>query len=157
MKYICSLITVSDIQKSKDFYTGMLNQEVEMDFGENVSFKGGFAIHLKSHFAGLIDSSENQIIQGAKWGELYFESDDISSVQDNLDKAGIQFVHRIKEHPWKQRAMRLYDPDMHIIEIGESMESTVIRLYKEGFTLSAISEMTLMPAAFVENAVKNNS
>ena len=50
MKYVCSLIVVEDIQRSRDFYERILKQKVKYDFGENVTFEGGFAIHLKKHF-----------------------------------------------------------------------------------------------------------
>ena len=58
MKYICPLITVADIKKSLDFYEKVLEQKVKYDFGENVTFEGDFAIHLKTHFKGLIDDKE---------------------------------------------------------------------------------------------------
>jgi len=55
MKFICPLIVVDDIGVSRRFYEEVLGQRVLFDHGENVSFEGGFAIHLKSHFAGLVD------------------------------------------------------------------------------------------------------
>ena len=61
VKYVCSLLTVMDIQKSKEFYVDILNQEVDLDHGENISFKGGFAIHDRKHFQQLI-SEENKIL-----------------------------------------------------------------------------------------------
>ena len=71
MKYICPLITVSDIKLSRDFYEKLLKQKVKYDFGENVTFYGDFAIHLQSHFKELIDNRE--IRQGGNNFELYFE------------------------------------------------------------------------------------
>ncbi len=50
MKYICSLITVADIERLKSFYQNILNQKIKFVYGENVFFEAGFAIHLKSHF-----------------------------------------------------------------------------------------------------------
>lgn len=35
MNFICSLITVSDIKRSRDFYENVLKQKVRFDFGEN--------------------------------------------------------------------------------------------------------------------------
>jgi len=37
-------IFVKDIAISKDFYIGLLEMEVDMDFGKNVILKNGFAI-----------------------------------------------------------------------------------------------------------------
>ncbi len=45
MKFICSLIVVEDVQKSKFLYEQILGQIVKMDFGENITFNGDFVIH----------------------------------------------------------------------------------------------------------------
>ncbi|MHB8131782.1 MAG: VOC family protein [Mobilitalea sp.] len=57
MKFICALIVVDDIEISRRFYEKVLNQKVKYDFGENVTFEGGFSIHLKSHFLELLNLS----------------------------------------------------------------------------------------------------
>lgn len=46
----------------------------------------------------------------------------------------IEYVHPVKEHSWGQRAVRIYDPDMHIIEIGENMVSVVKRFLDSGMS-----------------------
>jgi catechol 2,3-dioxygenase-like lactoylglutathione lyase family enzyme len=69
VKFICPLITVSDIEKSRDFYENILGQKVKFDFGENITFHGDFAIHLISHFKELIDNKE--VIHGGNDFELY--------------------------------------------------------------------------------------
>lgn len=46
--------------------------------------------------------------------------------------------------------MRLYDPDFHIVEVGESMETVVIRYLKTGMSIEDISLRTSMPKEFVE-------
>ncbi len=61
MKYTCSLITVAYIQRSCNFCENLLQQKVQFDFGENVSFEGGFAIHLDIHYKSLIDNSERTL------------------------------------------------------------------------------------------------
>jgi len=33
--------------------------------------------------------------------------------------------------PWGQRVIRFYDPDMHIVEVGESLESVACMLHNE--------------------------
>ena len=91
MKYICSLITVSDIKRSRDFYENLLNQKVKFDFGENVTFHGDFAIHLHSHFKELIDNRE--IIHGGNNFELYFEYDDIEQIVKSLKDNNISFIY----------------------------------------------------------------
>lgn len=150
MKFICPLIVVNDMEVSRNFYEKVLNQKVEYDFGENVSFEGGFAIHLKSHFSDLLNINENGILQKSNNSELYFEEDDLDSFLQKLkDIDSIEYVHGLKEQPWGQRVLRFYDPDMHIIEVGEAMESVVKRLLNEGLSVEETSKRTSMPEEFV--------
>jgi len=151
MKYKCPLLVVSDIQRSRSFYEDLLGLKVIVDFGENITFHGDFAIHLKSHYQKLIDNKEIQ--HGGNNFEIYFEEDDLEGIVQLLKGNGITFVHELREQPWKQRVVRFYDPDHHIIEVGESMENTVFRLHNEGWSVDEISVSTLMPPQFVEQAI----
>jgi len=151
MKYICSLITVSDIKRSRDFYENLLNQKVKFDFGENVTFHGDFAIHLQSHFKDLIDNKE--IRQGGNNFELYFEYDNVEQIVKLLKDNNISFVHEIREQPWRQKVVRFYDPDKNIIEVGESMEYLAFRLKNEGLSIEQISKTTNMSVDFVNESI----
>lgn len=154
MRFICPLIVVNNIESSKYFYETMLGQEIDYDFGENVVFKGGFAIHQKSHFAELIDLSPDDIIPKANNGELYFEEDDLEGLLDRFRHVeGLKYIHGIKEQPWGQRVIRFYDPDMHIIEIGESMESVARRFLQSGLTAEETALRISMPVAFVRQCL----
>ena len=154
MKFICPLITVADISRSRDFYEGLLNLKVKYDYGENVTFEGDFAIHLQSHFSALID---NRLIQsGGNNFELYFEYDMVDQLADVLSQNGVQFVHDVREQPWRQKVVRFYDPDMNIIEVGESLEFLVNRLKSEGLLLEQIASMTGLPIDFVKKLTNNN-
>ncbi len=154
MKYICPLITVSDIKKSRDFYENVLGQKVKYDFGENVTFEGDFAIHEKAHFKKLIDNKE--IKHGSNSFELYFEHDDILEIEKKLIAEKIDFVHKTRVQPWKQRVIRFYDLDRNIIEIGESMEFLAFRLYKQGNTIKEISKTISIPTGFVKQPYKKS-
>lgn len=150
MKFICPLIVVNNIEISRNFYEKILNQKVQFDFGENVSFEGGFAIHLKSHFSDLISVNERNIIQKSNNCELYFEEEDLDDFLQKLKGIeSIEYVHGIKEQPWGQRVLRFYDPDMHIIEVGEPMESVVKRFLSKGVSVEETVKRTLMPEEFV--------
>ncbi|MCK9151277.1 VOC family protein [Methanobacterium alcaliphilum] len=151
-QYICSLLTVKDINKSKKFYKNVLNQEIELDHGENVSFSGGFAIHDRDHFKNLI----NKPISGPQNNiELYFESEDMESIQSKLKLIGVSFLHEIFEQPWGQRVMRFYDPDNYIIEIGEPIEFTIVRFFKDGLSAEQIVQRTSMPLNIVKTVIKS--
>ena len=153
MKFICSLITVSDIKRSRDFYENLLNQKVKYDFGENVTYNGDFAIHLRTHFKELIDNKE--IRPGGNNFELYFEYDNLEQIVRKLKENKVIFIHEIREQPWRQKVVRIYDPDKNIVEIGETMEYLSFRLFKESLTIEQISSITNMPVDFVEKSIEN--
>lgn len=153
VKYICSLLTVLDIQKSKEFYENILNQEVELDHGENISFRGGFALHDREHFKMLINSKDD-IRSPQNSVELYFESDDLDTIQNKLENMNASFLHKIQEQPWGQRVMRFYDPDNYIIEVGEPMDVVIIRYFNKGVEPEEICKRTSMPVEIVEMVLK---
>ena len=71
-------------------------------------------------------------------------------------KTNAKIIHPIVEHPWGQRAFRIYDPDNHIIEFGESMQDVILRLYSSGLSTEEITKKSLMPIEFVNMVLKNN-
>lgn len=150
MKYICPLITVRNIEKSRYFYETILEQKVKVDHGENLTFHGDFAIHLRKHFKKLINKD---IKTASNSFELYFESNDLASLEKKLIEQKVEFVHHAKEQPWHQLVMRFYDLDKNIIEVGEAMDYLSLRLYKEGLTNERISEITNLPIDFVKSAI----
>ncbi len=150
-KYICALICVTDIQKSKDFYTRFLGQEVEYDFGENVSFKGGLAIHDVRHFAGLTGAGTIANPARKEHMEIYFEFDEVKEIEKKVKEAGYEIVHETKEQPWRQLVFRFYDPDGYIIEIGEPLQALVKRLKTEGMNNHEICEATGLDEGMVKH------
>ncbi|MCW3996987.1 MAG: VOC family protein [Candidatus Bathyarchaeota archaeon] len=123
--YYSVVFLVNDIEKSKYFYTDVLGQKVVMDFGRNVGFEGGLSIWEKEYALNLIfqGKASDVKVDGNNF-ELYFESDDLDALFNRLE-GNINLIHSIIEHPWGQRAFRVYDPDDHIIEFAESMTSVV--------------------------------
>lgn len=150
MRFICPLIVVNDIETSKKFYVEVLNQKVKYDFGENVTFEGDFSIHLKTHFSELLNLRPKDITQKSNNFELYFEEDDLDRVVQNLrEYPSVEYIHGLKEQPWGQRVIRFYDPDMHIIEVGESMESVARRFLGKGLSIEDTAKRISMPKEFV--------
>lgn len=155
LKFICPLICVEDITQSRHFYENILEQEVLYDFGENVTFKGDFAIHLKGHFQRLLgEPAKYPVTFKTNNCELYFETDKLEIMLERLVGNSVEFIHEIYEHPWGQRAMRVYDPDGHIVEIGEPIEIVVKRLYKQGLKIDKICKKTSMPVNFVQQVIQ---
>ena len=152
MRYICPLMTITNMKQSRDFYENLLGQKVKYDFGESVTFHGDFAIHLRAHYKNLIDNRE--IKSGGNNFELYFESDTIEQIVEKLEKNDVLFVHELREQPWRQKVVRFYDPDKNIIEIGETLEHLSFRLKQEGLSNNQISIITNMPIDFVTKSIE---
>ena len=155
MEYICSLVIVEDIEKARKFYEEILEQKVSVDYGENITFEGGFSLHQKEHFKELID--HKPIIRKTNNFELYFEHDAIEAFVEKLKANNIELVHELKKQPWQQRVIRFYDHDHNMIEVGESMTYVAYRLFKEGYIIKKISEITYMPEDVIEKAVEKYS
>ncbi|MTK10696.1 MAG: glyoxalase/bleomycin resistance/dioxygenase family protein [Clostridiaceae bacterium] len=150
MKFMCPLIVVNDISVSRNFYEEVLNQKVILDFGANITFEGNFALQSKETWIDFIDKTEEDIKQNSNSFELYFEEENIDDFIERLKNyADLQYVHGVKEFPWGQRVIRFYDPDMHIIEIGESMVSVVKRFLNQGLSVEETAQRTQHPIEFV--------
>lgn len=67
MKYCSTLIVVTDMERSKQFYRDLLGLEVLLDFGANVTLTGGIALQTAArmdvpvdyvdHCLGLLDGT----------------------------------------------------------------------------------------------------
>jgi catechol 2,3-dioxygenase-like lactoylglutathione lyase family enzyme len=157
LKFVCPLIVVDDMARSRNFYEQLLGQKVKFDFGEDVSFEGNFSIHHRPHFQTLLgEPAQYPVVRKTHNGELYFETDELESVFQRLKLADVEFIHAVREQPWGQGVMRFYDPDGHIIEIGEPMEAVVWRFYKKGLPIDLICEKSSMPREFVENVIREH-
>ena len=151
MKYICTLLAVKDVERSKCFYKELFNQEVVLDLGRNVTFSGGFAI--QQDFAWLVGIDENSVKEQSHNMELYFEVEDFDAFISKLsiyETYPIKYVHQPRKHDWKQRVVRIYDPDNHIIEIGESMGCIAKRYLAEGYSVEETATIIQHPVEFVK-------
>lgn len=153
MKFHIALLAVKEIERSKKFYEELFDQKVVSDFGKNVTFSGGFGI--QEDFAWLTGLPDNSIIQKAHNMELYFEVDDFDSFLQKLNTYDfVKYVHLPKKYDWQQRVVRIYDPDYHIIEIGESMAVIAIRYLNQGYSIEETAKIIDHPVSFVEMCSK---
>ena len=53
---------------------------------------------------------------------------------ENLKQFDICYVHPLFEHRWGQRVIRFYDPDKHIIEVGDKLDAVILRFMKQGLS-----------------------
>jgi catechol 2,3-dioxygenase-like lactoylglutathione lyase family enzyme len=137
LKFNSSVVFVRDINVSKSFYIQLLKQEIELDFGTNIAFKSGISLWQVSQ-THVIGQELNTTSNNNRF-ELYFESDQIENEFEELKRHEVKFLHEIKEEPWGQQTMRFFDPDGHLVEIGEPMEVFVRNMQKKGLTAKQIT------------------
>ena len=152
MKLKNPLLVVNDIDKSVEFYKNVLGLHKIMDFGANVTLAGGLCLQSKESFKEFIDNKN--IFFGSNSFEVYFEEDDFDSFAQKLETLDIKYVHGIKEHSWGQRVVRFYDPDMHIIEVGENMKTVCKRFLDSGMTPEQVAKRMDVPLKFVNGCMR---
>lgn len=142
------MLVVKDIEKSVDFYKKVFGLDVITDFGANKTLTGGLSLQTLETYKDFIDT--DKISFGGNNFEIYFEEDDFDSFVDNLKNYDIEYVHPVKEHSWGQRVVRLYDPDKHIIEVGENIKVVCRRFLDSGMTVDEVAGRMDVPVEFVE-------
>lgn len=153
-KYKGLVLFVADIEKSKEFYQRIFGLEVLMDFGESIEFDNGLMLWEKKFAHNFIFGRRYLAKETGHEIEMYFETPDIESDYEILQNSNIDFAHPIRQEPWGQRTIRIYDPDMHLIEIAEPMEVVALRLHREGLNLEEVIEKTQLPKDLVENIIE---
>ena len=149
MKLHSIVLFVKDIEKSKEFYTKILNHSIVHDFGNNVILSGGISIWQiqQSH----IISKELETSSNSNRFELYFEAENIDEINLKLEQNNVTLLHPIHTEPWGQRTIRFFDPDSHLIEIGEPLEVFVMNMSKQGLSPEQISTQSGIPIETVKN------
>lgn len=136
MEYSGVLLAVRDMERSKRFYDELLGLKVADDFGACVALIGGVSLQTLESWREFLQKADGEIRLGGNDGELYFEEDDMDSLLQKLAAwPGLEYVHPLKEHRWGQRVVRFYDPDRHIVEVGEKIGAVVRRFLAAGLTV----------------------
>ncbi|MCQ2408982.1 MAG: VOC family protein [Clostridia bacterium] len=152
MELMNPMIVVKDINKSVDFYQKVLELNVILDFGANKTLTGGLVLQTSDTYMDFIGKD---ISFGGNDAEIYFEEDDFDSFIEKIKEIDIDYVHPVKEHSWGQRVVRFYDPDKHIIEVGENMKTVCRRFIDSGMTYEETAKRMDVPLGFVKDAVMN--
>ena len=138
MKFGC-LFAVKDIHAARAFYEGLFGLTVEDDFGINIAFDCGLS--LQQDFDWLTGIPKDEMKEKENNCELFFEEKDFDSFVTRLkDRRDITLLHDVMEHPWGQRAIRFYDLDSHLIEVGEPIKSVVERFQASGMSIQDIAK-----------------
>ena len=129
------------------------------DFGGmNFIFKEGFALWQidESNMIPQKLGTENIYNTSATSRfELCFETEDLDAVYRGLKTAGVVFLHEINTELWGQRNLRFYDPDGHLLEVGEAMHVFCQRIYEEeGRNLEAAARRMYMTPEILRQFIK---
>lgn len=148
MKLHSIVLFVKNIEKSKEFYTKILNHSIVHDFGNNVILSNGISIWeiQQSH----IISQKLETSSNSNRFELYFEAETIDEINLKLEQNSVTLLHPIQTEPWGQRTIRFFDPDSHLIEIGEPLEVFVMNMSKQGLSPEQISTQSGIPIETVK-------
>ena len=154
MKYKNTLLAVTDMDNSVGFYKNVLGLRVVMDLGANKTLTGGLCLQTRESWAEFLGVSPDELGWCGRVSELYFEEDDFDAFVERLNTMDIRYVHPVKEHGWGQRAVRFYDPDGHIIEVGESIKTVVRRFIACGMTPEQTAERMDVPLKMIHACLR---
>jgi catechol 2,3-dioxygenase-like lactoylglutathione lyase family enzyme len=154
IKWMGTLLVVSDLEKSKAFYQDIMEQELEMDTPQMVSF----GVYPSAQLS-LISADYYEQVSEDRWADvkmktaaktnnfqLYFEVNDLECYTAKIKATqGIELIYDIGdnfagEHSFGQRGIRFYDFDGHLVEVAESLPFLAKRLVKQGLTLEEIAK-----------------
>lgn len=150
IKYSSVVLLCSDMNRSRSFYQDLFTLEIELDIGALVTFKGGISLWDATLAKTLLYSgSDPSHPQTCPTSELYFETDDIEGFFQRITQTSVPLLHPIETTPWQQQTVRFFDPDGHLIEVGESMIHVIKRIAKTGLSDKEISEKTYLPEEYI--------
>lgn len=130
LKFINPIPFVADIARAKAFYSDVLGLNILQDHGNFVQFDSGFALHEGKSLHHTVygedpetgDAQVGDAESAQSYGRgnlvLYFEDDELDATFDRIGDQ-LNMIHAIQQQEWGQRVFRFYDPDGHIVEIGE--------------------------------------
>ena len=136
MKYTCALLSVADINAARRFYEELFGLQLDLDYGKNIVFTCGLA--LQQDFDRLVGLPREAVEPKASNAEIVFEEEHFDDFLEKLKSIPhIAYLGGEGEHSWGQRVIRFYDPDGHMIEVGEAMKAVIERFLDSGMTLEA--------------------
>lgn len=152
MQYQGTLLAVRDMTAAKQFYQTVFGLHVQADFGANVMLEGGIYLQTMDTWPNMLGKAPHEVVLRSHWGELYFEEEEIEAfVQRLRTLPEIQYVHPLREHSWGQRVVRVYDPDGHIVEVGESLRAVARRFAGMEMSAEQIANRMDVPVDFLKS------
>lgn len=156
MKLKNVLIVVKDVEISKKFYKEIFGLDVVVEFEGNVILTEGIVLQREDIWRASIEKEVSG--ESNKW-ELYFEESYMDGYLQRLQSSNwdIKYVTPLIERDWGQRLVRIYDPDGHIIEVGEAEESVARRFLDGGMSVDTVAEKMRVPKDYIEEISKKIS
>lgn len=150
MKFGGILIAVADMARARAFYTELFGLAVTGDFGANVTLAGGLFLQTADTWVDFIHGKP--VSFGGNDAELAFEETDFDGFLTKLSaRADVEYIHAAEEQPGGQRVVRFYDPDHHIIEVGENMGVVTKRFLDSGMTVEECAKRMDVPVEAVQH------
>lgn len=117
-----TIVFVKDIERSKKFYTEVIGLKVVNDFQTIVFFENHFTIHNGNNLLKTVYKRDSffNFKKGKNNIEIYFETDNIDESYKKILESKVTVIHPIEKQTWGQHVFRFYDPDKHLVEIGEA-------------------------------------
>lgn len=111
------LIVVKDVEKSRQFYHDLFGLDMILDNDGNMILTEGLVLQDEKIWKNFL---EKDVIPKNNSCELYFEEPDIEAFIEKLENMypSVQYVNRLMVHSWGQKAVRFYDLDGNLIEVG---------------------------------------
>ena len=102
------------------FYHDLFGLERILDNDGNMILTEGLVLQDEKIWKGFLGK---EIIPENNSCELYFEEHNLESFVQKLESLYpvTKYVNRIMTHSWGQKAIRFYDPDGNLIEVGTPM------------------------------------
>lgn len=117
MKLKNVVIVVKDMERSKRFYHDLFGLETVLDRDGNVILTEGLVLQDEKIWRKFLGTD---IISRNNCSELYFEETDPETFVQKLEKRypETEYVSRLETRSPGQKAVRFYDPDGNLIEVG---------------------------------------
>jgi catechol 2,3-dioxygenase-like lactoylglutathione lyase family enzyme len=146
IQFHSSVLFTADVKRLSAFYVRVLGQEVRHDFGACIILQCGLSLWQPS----------NELTVAAKLGycchpsgnknlELCFETETFALDVARIKASDATLLHDVVEEPWGQQAVRFFDPDGNLVELGESIPTFVRRHHAAGLSAEAVAERTGVP------------
>lgn len=113
------ILFVRDMEASKAFYNGLLGIGIKQDFDSFVLLEGNLGLHRADLFYEYLQKPYSGEAMGRDNLDLYFTSDHLPELQQRLIDAGFEVFFPLQLTSWGETLFRVYDPDRHIVEIGD--------------------------------------